>query len=229
MLNGYRILIIGGSSGIGLAVARHALKAGAHVIIASRHAQEKIGSLPEHPKEIVQTYAFDITLEKEHRKLFEKIGKIDHLVVTVRPDLKSSPFLALDVNQAKLAFDTKFWGQYQLIQAAYEFINVGGSITLTSGIAGEKVYKGASTMCAINSATETLCRVLAVELAPIRINVVSPGFVAPKPPEIQEYASHFPLKRLASVDEVAQAYIYLMSNTYVTGTSMIVDGGARLV
>lgn len=84
-------------------------------------------------------------------------------------------------------------------------------------------------MAIINSATETLCRTLAIELAPLRVNAVSPGFVKPKPTEVQEYASQFPAKRLASVSDVAMAYIYLMANPYATGTVTVVDGGARLI
>lgn len=84
-------------------------------------------------------------------------------------------------------------------------------------------------MAITNTAVETLCRSLAVELAPLRVNVVSPGFVEPKPREVQEYALNFPSKRLASVNDVAMAYLYLMLNPYLTGTITVVDGGARLV
>ena len=84
-------------------------------------------------------------------------------------------------------------------------------------------------MALINSATETLCRVLAVELAPLRINVVSPGFLEPKPQEIIEYATRFPAGKIGSLDDVAMAYIYLMTNPYTTGTVTVVDGGARLI
>lgn len=112
---------------------------------------------------------------------------------------------------------------------AQHHIREAGSITLTSGIAGEKIYKGASTMALINSATETLCRILAVELAPLRVNVVSPGFVEPKPQEILEYATRFPAGKIASLDDVAKAYIGLLANPYITGTVSVVDGGARLI
>ena len=81
----------------------------------------------------------------------------------------------------------------------------------------------------INSSIETLCRSLAVELVPLRVNAVSPGFVEPKPTEVQEYASRFPSKRLASANDIAAAYLYLMTNPYVTGTITVVDGGATLV
>ena len=151
------------------------------------------------------------------------------MVVAVRPAVQSAPFLATVMDEAKRAFETKFWGQYRLIQVACRHMQETGSISLTSGIAGEKVYPGASTMTLINSATESLCRALAVELSPLRINCVSPGFVEPKPESVQEYARQFPVKRLASMDEVASAYLWLMENPYITGNVTVVDGGARLI
>ena len=228
-LKNKKVLIVGGSSGIGLAVAGHALRNGAYVITASRHAAERRVELAGMLEGSIETHAFDITSLKDHRRLFEAIGVIDHLIVTVRPEIKPAPFHAIDIEKAKQAFETKFWGQYQLIQMAQHNIRETGSITLTSGIAGEKIYKEASTMALINSATETLCRVLAVELAPLRINVVSPGFVEPKPQEIVEYATRFPAGKIGSLDDVAMAYIYLMTNPYTTGTVTVVDGGARLI
>ena len=81
-------------------------------------------------------------------------------------------------------------------------------------------------MAIINSAAEAFCRSLAVELSPIRVNAVSPGFVAPKSPEVENHAQKFPAGRTASLDEVAEAYIYLMESTYITGASLVIDGGA---
>ncbi len=223
-----RVLVVGGSSGIGLAVARHARVKGARVIIASRSAAERVVNMPE-PLNSLEAHSFDITSASDTKALFEKIGEIDHLAVAVRPEVQSAPFQSIDMDGAKRAFETKFWGQYRLIQIAQAYMSEKGSITLTSGIAGERIYSGASTMALINSATETLCRTLAVELAPLRVNCVSPGFVAPKPESIQEYAQRFPSKRLASLDEIASAYLWLMASPYITGTVTVMDGGARLI
>lgn len=229
MLEGKTVLIAGGSSGIGLAVASLAHKNGAHVIITSRNATKQNDRLADLVGRTAETHSFDITSDESVCGLFQTVSSIDHLVIAVRPDIESSLFLELEISEAKQAFDTKFWGTYRLIRAAQPRMRQHGSITVTSGIAGEKVYKGASTMAITNSAVETLCRSLAVELAPLRVNAVSPGFVEPKPREIQEYAGQFPSKRLASVNDVAMAYLYLMTNPYVTGAITVVDGGARLV
>ena len=113
-----------------------------------------------------------------------------------------------------------------LIQNVYCKISKNGSIVMTTGIAGEKIFKIYSTMAIIkNSATEALCRSLAIELASIRVNVVSPGFVAPKAPEVETYAKQFPSGRIASSEEIAGAFISLMKNSYTTGLSLTVDGG----
>lgn len=228
-LKNKRILIVGGSSGIGLAVAKQAYKAGGELIIASRSAAEKDNELVTGIGHNIETYSFDITSENQIVTALEKIGKIDHLVITARPDIPPALFVETDFKQAQQAFETKFWGQYQLIQKAYAQIRQKGSIIMTTGIAGEKIYKNFSTMAIINNAIEAFCRALAMELAPIRVNVVSPGFVAPKSPEVEKYAGQFPLGRIASPEEVADAYIYLMKSLYTTGTTVVIDGGGRLI
>ncbi|WP_338606579.1 SDR family oxidoreductase [Desulfoferula mesophila] len=228
-LENQRILIVGGSSGIGLAVARQSCKSGGKVVIASRKAAENRHDLTALVGHEVETYSFDVTSELETETTLKRIGDIDHLVVATRPEINPAPFAQTDLKQAKAAFETKFWGQYQLIQKAHKRISKKGSIVMTTGIAGEKIFQNHSTMVVINCATEALCRSLAVELAPIRVNVVSPGFVAPKPPETVQYAERFPVGRIASSDEIADAFVYLMANPYMTGTSMVVDGGARLI
>ncbi|SHF10984.1 NAD(P)-dependent dehydrogenase, short-chain alcohol dehydrogenase family [Fodinibius roseus] len=225
-----KVLVVGGSFGIGLTVAKQAQGHGAYVIIASRNTTErKKELLQELPEESIDLYDLDITSSSAQNDLFAQISEIDHLVITVKPEISSAPFQETSVQEAKEAFETKLWGAYQLIQAAQPFIAENGSIILTSGIAGEKIFRGASTIALINSATETLGRSLAVELAPVRVNVVSPGFVKPKPQALQNMANNFPVPRLASPDEIASAYLRLMENQYVTGTVTVVDGGATLI
>jgi NAD(P)-dependent dehydrogenase (short-subunit alcohol dehydrogenase family) len=161
-----KILVVGGSSGIGLAVAKVVYKLGAKVVIASRSAAIKHDALAGDVGDRIQTVSFDIASAHEIGLLLAATRKIDQLVIAVRPDIKPALFQETDFDNAREAFENKFWGSYRLIQAAWDQINPGGSIIMTTGIAGEKVFKGSSTMGIINGALETLCRSLAVELAP---------------------------------------------------------------
>ena len=230
MLNGITILIIGGGAGIGLAVARLALASGARVEVASRSAADRLAGSAEFQGRPLEAHNFDLTRREDHAALLEKVGEIDHLVFAVRPDgVPVAPFAELDLDAAERAFGLKFWATCRFIQAAREHIRDNGSIILTSGIAGEKIYPSHTAMEVIDAALETLCRALAVELAPIRVNTVSPGFVEPKPVAAQEVAARFPAGRLATQDEVAAAYLSLMTNPYITGCVLKVDGGATLI
>lgn len=224
-----RILIVGGTSGLGLAVADLARARGAAIIVASRSAGERRAELAERLGPDVAALSLDAASPTGAADALAAIGTIDHLVVTTRPALTPAPLASLDLDQARQAFETKFWGTCRVIRAALPHLRPDGSIVLTSGIAGEKTYRNQSVMAALNGATEALCRSLAVELAPVRVNAVSPGFVAPKPPEVAALAAGFPLGRLADPEAVALAFLQLMENPCVTGTILVVDGGARLV
>ena len=227
---GKRVMVAGGTSGIGLAVAQKASDYFDEVVLVSRNSQKRSHELKTLFKnENVKFIDADMNSRSDISDLFKKTGKIDHLVITFRPELTGATFFDIQDDQARKAFDLKFWAQYNLLKIAALNIHEGGSIVMTSGIAGQKIYKGSLIMSVINSAVETMCRVLAVEIAPLRINTVSPGFVEPKSEEVQKIAEAFPLKRIALSDEIVQAYMYLMENRYVTGTVLSVDGGALLV
>lgn len=223
------VVVVGGSSGIGLEVAKQAWREGARIVIASRSAGAESVALSKAVGGAVETYSLDITKPEEYEGLLKKAGVIDHLVFTVRAVAKSAHFRDISVADAKFAFESKFWGPYALIQAALGQLSPAASIVLTSGIAGEKIYKESSTYELLSGAIETFCRALAFELAPIRVNTVSPGYVEPKSDEMKQYAESFPLGRIASLPEVAMAYLSLMTNPYVTGTISVIDGGARLI
>jgi NAD(P)-dependent dehydrogenase (short-subunit alcohol dehydrogenase family) len=230
LLAGKTVLIIGGGAGIGLAVARQALDNGARVVAASRNAAKRLADMPEFQTRPLEAHAFDLTRQEDHAALLDRVGEIDHLVFAVRPDgVPVAPFAEMDLDAAEQAFGVKFWGVCRFIQAARDHIRDQGGIILTSGIAGEKIYPGHTAMEVIDSAVETLGRALAVELAPLRVNVVSPGFVEPKTDAVRDMAARFPAGRLVAREEVAAAYLSLMNNPYVTGSVLKVDGGASLI
>jgi NAD(P)-dependent dehydrogenase (short-subunit alcohol dehydrogenase family) len=144
----------------------------------------------------------------------------------------------LQVKKVQSAFDSKFWGQYITVKAAIPYLNEASSISLTSGIYGKRPPKGASTLAAINSALEGLMRGLTLDLAPIRVNVVSPGVVnTPIYAGMSEeqrsnlfnaIAQQLPVGRVAQPEDIAAAYVYLAKNGFTTGTVVLIDGGALL-
>jgi NAD(P)-dependent dehydrogenase (short-subunit alcohol dehydrogenase family) len=186
-----------------------------------------------------QGYVLDFQDESQMKQFFEKIGDFDHLVITAAGDATShGPFGSLGINVARAEFDSKFWGQYATVKAALPFIRESGSITLTSGAFAARPVKGVSTLVALNSAIEGLVRVLAMDLAPIRVNVVSPGVVdtpvysgmdaESRAVMFQKVAQSLLLQHVAKPEEIAEAYVYLAKNTYTTGSVLQVEGGAIL-
>ncbi|CAH0344572.1 SDR family oxidoreductase [Bacillus sp. CECT 9360] len=237
LLTGKRVVVVGGTSGIGLATAKAFLEESAQIIIASRSAS-KLSEAKQSLGDGVETYEVDFRSDEKLADFFNKVGKFDHLVVTAGEGAMGQ-FSDLPVNDAKAAFDSKFWGQYITVKAAIPFLNEAGSITLTSGVYGVRPPKGASTLAAINSALEGLVRGLAVDLAPVRVNIVSPGIVdtpmyGGMPQEQRQamyngIAEQLPVGRVATSEDIAESYVYLAKNGFTTGTVILIDGGARLV
>lgn len=231
MLENKKIVVVGGSSGIGYAVAQKSLDAGAQVVIASR-SNEKLTSAARQLGERVRTEVVDASDEQSVADFFRRVGHFDHLAITIKPQLPSGRFLENDVGAAIAAFDAKFWGQYRLAKQGAQYIRKNGSITFTSGIASRRGYLGYSAVSAMNAATEALAQAIAIELAPIRVNTVCPGFVDTEPPtsgrsqHVKILSPTLPLSRLGTASEIADAYLYLFANAYSTGTVVVIDGGA---
>ncbi|MCF8968943.1 SDR family oxidoreductase, partial [Pseudomonas carnis] len=169
-LSGKTIIVIGGSSGIGAAVAQAALARGAHVIVAGRRlAPGSDSGLRSEP--------VDVTDSASLKQLFETVGRFDHLVYTSGPSVRAKPLIETDLDEAQNNFDVKLWGALRAIQHALPFLHEQGSITLTSGQMGRKLATGQFIKTGINAATEALGKQLAKELAPRRVNVISPGVI----------------------------------------------------
>jgi len=215
---------VGGNSGVGLALAKKVGNKGGEVIIASRSAlkyKDKLQS--KRGLSNCQCFSVDVTVENEIKELFQQIGMIDHLVLTVKSPLIVAPFLELNAEDVRFAFETKFWGQYNFIKLAYKYIQKNGSITLSSGTLGHRPYSGYSTMSVISGSIESLCKALAIEISPIRINAVCPGFKT-----LKEMEDKIPLG-LGSDEQISNSYLFLMEDSYITGSSIVSDGGAMLV
>jgi NAD(P)-dependent dehydrogenase (short-subunit alcohol dehydrogenase family) len=233
---GTKVVIIGGSSGIGLATARAAVVEGAEVLIASR-SEEKLRKAKERIPGKVEVFVVDAAKEESVKTLFEKCGACDHLFTPGSEGVRGS-ILSLDAQAARMAFDSKFWGQYFAAKYGAPKIRPGGSITFMAGAFSQRPAAGTAVLAAINSAIEGLGRALAVELSPIRVNVVSPGLVdtpnfSKMPAEqrsalFKTVADSIPAHRIGEPEDIAQAVLYLMSNGYTTGHTLFVDGGMTL-
>jgi len=226
------IVVIGGLSGIGRAVAEQAAAAGARVIAAGRRAAPI-----DFPASII-TEQVDIADDASVASLFERVGAFDHLVVTAGPVIGSAKLANLDIADAMAAFNVKVFGQMRAAQHALPTINRTGSITLTSGLLARKAAPGALVKATMNAATEIMAKTLAKELAPLRVNVISPGMVetgmwgdlneADRKAMAARAGASLPVGRVGQGSDLAQAYLMLMQNGFMTGSVVDVDGGGLL-
>ena len=235
-LAGKRVAIIGGASGIGFAVAQLAQAQGGAVIIGSSgegNVKAAVGRLAG-----ATGHTVDVRDEGSVRRFFDQVGAFDHLVLTAGDwgGLMMRPTADIDITAAQQMLAVRFWGVIAAAKHAIRTIAPDGSITLTGGLLAHRPLKGAPLATALGGAVESLARGLAVDLAPVRVNAVSPGLILTEhvttqmPPEmIAAFTAALPLPRAATPAEAARAYVYLMLNSYVTGQILPVDGGALLV
>jgi NAD(P)-dependent dehydrogenase (short-subunit alcohol dehydrogenase family) len=234
-LDGKRVVVIGGASGIGFAVATLSRELGAEVVIASSNAAN-VRAAVERLSGTTGS-AVDLRDEASVSGFFETIGAFDHLAITAG-DWGGTMFVAaqdLDLAAARDGLEVRFWGALAAVKHGSRTIAPNGSITLTSGMLAHRPRKGAPLATAIGGAVEHLARGLAIDLAPVRINAVCPGIIltdhVKQMPEerLRAYVAGLPLPRGASPTEAAKAYVYLMLNSYATGQILPVDGGGWLV
>lgn len=234
-LAGKRVVVIGGSSGIGFAVAAIARERGAEAVIASSNASRVDAAVARLPGSTGRTV--DLRVEASVSRFFDELGLFDHLVITAGDWSGAAPVAIRDLDLAALneRLALRFSGVLAAIKHGSRTVAPDGSITLTSGMLVNRPRKGRALVTAIGGATEHLAHGLAVDLAPVRVNAVCPGLVLTEPvqqmPEdmVRGYVAALPLPRAASSSEAAMAYVYLMLNGYVTGQVLPVDGGGLLV
>ncbi|MCW2594001.1 MAG: dehydrogenase, short-chain alcohol dehydrogenase like protein [Mycobacterium sp.] len=232
-----RVLIIGGTSGIGLGVATAVAGRGASPIVVSRHqtsVDRALAQLPDHARGAT----VDLTDVAALAQLALDLGELDHLVFTAGESLELAPLADLTPELITGFFATRFVGALSAVRAFAPRLRAGGSITLTSGSAAEQPEFGALPV-SICGAMNALTTALAVELAPIRVNAVAPGIVrtplwdalpaADRKTMYGEAAQRLPVGRIGEVDDVALAYVYCMEQTYGTGIVLKVDGGSVMV
>ncbi len=237
-LNGKSVVVLGGASGIGLATALAAAARVAVVTVTSRSG-ERVGQAVGRIGGSARGEVVDLENEDETKALCGRVGAFDHLVYTAGDELLLSPVAQLDLAAARRAFEVRVFGALGAIKHAAARIRPGGSIVLTHGIAGARPSAGWAVGAAVCGAMDALTRALAVELAPVRVNAVSPGFVrtplwsaipeAQREALFREAGSKLLTKRVGEAAELAEAYCYLMENAFTTGQTLVVDGGGMLV
>jgi NAD(P)-dependent dehydrogenase (short-subunit alcohol dehydrogenase family) len=231
------VVIIGGSSGIGFEIARQTAALGARLTLVGRD-QVKLAAAAKELGGTVKTALLDAHDDSAREEFFSQLETIDHLVSMVG-DSMSGGFMATTPETMRHVLHSKFWSNWLIGKYAAPKVRDGGSITFTAGTGGRAQEVSASYVA--NLGVVALAQGLASELAPrVRVNAVSPTFMGigtafwkdVPPQELEKTITGFtdsvPLKRLATVEEVASAYVYLMSNNFITGQVLTVDGGVML-
>lgn len=237
-LRGQRVVVIGGTAGIGFAVAEAAAREGADVVVASRRRDSVDAAVKRLPGGATGE-VLDATDEAAVRDFFGGVGAFDHLVYTAGEALLMETLAESDLTRARSFLDTRLWGAYTAVKHGAPMIRAGGSVVLTTGTAGRRPMPGTTVAASLCGAMESLTRALALELAPLRVNVVSPGVVRTElwrdlPTEDRDglfasAAGSLPVGRPGEPEDIAEAYLYLMRGGYTTGSVVVVDGGGVLV
>jgi NAD(P)-dependent dehydrogenase (short-subunit alcohol dehydrogenase family) len=234
-LSGAKVVVIGGASGVGFAVAQAALAAGAQVVVGSSQAA-RIEAAAERLGAGAVGRTVDVKDEASVAAFFEAAGPFDHLVFTAGDwGNMTGATRELDIEASKARMEVRFWGAARAAKHATRQIAAEGSITLTGGMLAHRPRPGAPLTTASAHTTEGLAIGLARDLAPIRVNAVCLGLITSEvvqswgEPMVKAFTANLPLPRGGTVEEAAEAYLYLMRATYVTGQIVRVDGGGSLV
>lgn len=236
-LEGKKVIVLGGSSGLGLATAQAAATAGAHVIIVSGNRDRISQALSQLPGQ-AEGHAIDLGKEENIRHFFGQTGPFDHLVYTAGENIHLDILSETDLSQARNFFNLRYWSALASVKYGAPQINPGGSIGLTSGIASIRPGRSWSIASSICGAMEGFTRAMAVELAPIRVNCVMPGVVKtnlwnslPEAGREQLFDSGktLPVGRVGEAEDIARTFLYFMQQTFGTGQCLVIDGGAILV
>lgn len=230
-------VIIGGTSGVGLATALRFSRAGAEVVIGGRD-RRKLAAALEQLGAAGRGYVVDATSAPELNAFYEKAGAFTHLVLSLSGAKGAGTFAGLDLEELRQGFEAKYWAQVMAAQAALPYLAEDGSLTFVTAVSAQMANPGTAGLAAINGALERMIPVLAVELAPLRVNGVSPGVVdtpwwgwlpaEQRQASFAQYSRQAPLGRVGEPNDLAAAIYALATNRFVTGQVLAVDGGLRL-
>jgi NAD(P)-dependent dehydrogenase (short-subunit alcohol dehydrogenase family) len=232
-----RTVIVGGTSGIGLATAEKLLGSGHDVTIAGRSA-ERLEQAAKRLKGKARAVAMDSADPASAKGAFASIGAFDHLVLALGGNKGAGPFATIDLADARRPFEDKVFAHFATAQAALPFLAKDGSLTFVSAVSGQAAMPGTAALGAANAAIAALAPILAVELRPLRVNAVSPGVVdtpwwsfvpdGAKAALFADYAAKTPVGRVGTAEDIADVIAFLIGNRFMTGATVICDGGVRL-
>lgn len=231
------VVVVGGGSGIGLTVAKQTHLEGASVIILGRSStklEQAKGLIGENVKAI----ATDVMDETAIGQAFAEIRAFDHLFISAQ-DSSTAPLSETTMEKLRPTLDSKIWGALHVVKHSVSQIRADGSITFISGLTGRRAYLGFAVAGAANAGIEAVARNLAVEIAPIRVNTVCAGLIDTEMLHkafgeqhgeiVKATADKLPVKRIGKPEEIADAVLFLMGNGFITGATLLVDGGEMLV
>lgn len=211
-------VIVGGATGIGKAVATALSARPGRIEIASRRDGLDIA---------------DVAAVDDY---FQQLGPADHVIVTAGSQAPGGAVAEVSFEAAKAAFDVKFWGSLAVARAAAPHLRPGSTITLTSGFLARRTIPGTFVKTAMNAALEAVVKILARELSPVRVNIVSPGLTDTEAYDgmagearramLDRAAATLPAKRHGRPEDIAAAYLFAIDNPFITGSVIDVDGGA---
>jgi NAD(P)-dependent dehydrogenase (short-subunit alcohol dehydrogenase family) len=230
-------VIVGGSSGIGLATARELLARGFKTTIAGRDAKRLETASKALGGKAVAINA-DAADADSVQDLFSRAGKFDHLVLALGSTKGVGPFATVKLSDVREGFEEKTLPQFACAQSAIPFLSTNGSITFVSGLSAQAAMPGTAGIGAANAAIAALVPILAAELRPLRVNGVSPGVIdtpwwdflskEQKAATFAEYAAKTPVGRVGEPEDVARAIAFLIAETFITGHTLTCDGGLLL-
>jgi NAD(P)-dependent dehydrogenase (short-subunit alcohol dehydrogenase family) len=237
-LKGQKIVVVGGSSGIGEATTRLLSENGASLIVTSR-TQAALDKVQRENSGVVATACFDFADEDAVKEFFDGVETIDHLVIVAAGYPGTAPLSDPDfVSGIRAYFDQKFWGVIYVAKHGIAKVKKGGSVVFFIGEAGRNAYANCSPVAAVNCAITGVAKTLAAEIAPTRVNVLCPGLIdtpvydsLPKEARDDMYAKNAadnPVGRMGKPDDIASGVLFLITNGYVNGTVLDISGGQTI-
>jgi NAD(P)-dependent dehydrogenase (short-subunit alcohol dehydrogenase family) len=236
-MSSQHVVIMGGSSGIGLSTAKLLLEQDHRVTITGR-SEQGLATAKASLKSDVATVVADGANEAQAREGFSRIGSFDHLVLAFGSGKGAGPFASVSMADVRQGFEEKVFPHFACAQAALPHLRKDGSITFIAAVSAQAALPGTAGLGAANAAVSALAPILASELRPLRVNAVSPGVIDTpwwdflpadqKAAVFSDFAGKTPAGRVGKAEDVARAIAFLITDSFMTGHVLVCDGGLRL-